>query len=381
MHITEITYSWPAETFIMRHTHAMSRLDDISLTVASKSPAQPQSASIGNIGTAPFRVVSLPNFDFLTTQHKLWAAVRAFRFATPDGQWRIRDKAIMQTLASLEPDLVHFHFGSLAVQLAQYPRALQIPYTVSLRGSDVQVMPLLEEHYARSLCDVLENASGIHTVCDSLAERAHVLCPSIREVATIRTCAPMPEQHAAAPPRTGDLYFVTVGRLHWTKAFHDLIRAIAQILDARLDIIGDGPEREHLVYLIDQLGLHARVRILGRLPYDEFKCMLVNATAFVQSSIAEGFSNALVEAMALGKAVFATAVGGTTEVITDSENGVLLPVGDPAGMAEKLLQAKDGGLMERLGLAARATAEETFSMQRHAEQFRDFYRVCLYAAQ
>ena len=378
MRIVEVAYSWPAETFIVRHALALHESSySIDLLIASKSPGQGASASIQDGAQVPFPIVFLPNFDYFSYAHKLREAIRILGYRPPQGDWHIRDKAILRTLAALQPDLVHFHFGSLAVMMARYPQALGIPYSVSLRGSDIQVMPLRDEQYAEGLCQALSQASGMHAVSEEIARLAQRQCPDLKKVAVIRTCVPFLERSSSPPAAQQELRFVSVGRLHWRKAYSDLIRAMAYLPDASLDIVGEGPEYEFLLYLIHSLNLRGRVRLLGKLPFHEFVGLLERATAFVQSSIAEGFSNALAEAMVLGKPVFATPVGGTTEIIADEQNGIIIPTGDPVGMAQKLALAADRGLMERLGLAARQTAEEMFSMERHAREFYAFYRSCL----
>lgn len=379
MRIVEVTYSWPAETFIVRHALALHESPyPVDLIIGSKSPRQPASASIDGSRQIPFQVISLPNFDYFGRLRKVCEAARTLGYQAPGGSWNIRDKAILRAFSALKPDLVHFHFGSLAVMLARYPLALQIPYSVSLRGSDIQVMPLLNDHYATDLGEVLEQAHGVHAVCEAIALLARQKYPSLKSVTTIRTCVPLPKEVRLWQGVQGGLHFVAVGRLHWRKAYPDLIRAMIYLPNASLDIVGDGPEYEYLLYLIHDLNLQSRVRLLGKLPFHEFARILEQATAFVQSSIAEGFSNALAEAMALGKAVFVTDVGGTKEVIEDGQNGIIIPVGDPAGMAQKLMLAADAELVQRLGMAARQTAQEMFSMERHAREFHAFYRSCLH---
>jgi hypothetical protein len=94
----------------------------------------------------------------------------------------------------------------------------------------------------------------------------------------------------------------------------------------------------------------------------------------VQSSLAEGFSNSTAEALAVGAPVFATDVGGTSELIRDGENGFLLPPLRPECWADKLQLAQDKVLMARLRVAAYETARYAFSPSAHARQFIEFYR-------
>ncbi len=98
-------------------------------------------------------------------------------------------------------------------------------------------------------------------------------------------------------------------------------------------------------------------------------------TVFVSASHEEGFSNSILEAMACGRAVVATAVGGTPEQIVDAQNGRLVPPRDPASLAVALdgLLA-DPALRRRLGQAARQTVEQKFSLGRLHEEMGRIYR-------
>jgi len=91
----------------------------------------------------------------------------------------------------------------------------------------------------------------------------------------------------------------------------------------------------------------------------------------VLPSLSEGMSNALLEYMAAGKPVVATAVGGNVEVIRDRENGLLVPVGDAAALAKAVLElVRDRDLAQRLGAAARRTVEERFDVVKQIEELQ-----------
>jgi glycosyltransferase involved in cell wall biosynthesis len=89
--------------------------------------------------------------------------------------------------------------------------------------------------------------------------------------------------------------------------------------------------------------------------------------------VAEGLSNATAEAMALGCPVFATNVGGTSEVIQDGGNGFLMDFTSPETWWEKFIQVEDRALMEKIRQAAWEKANQLFSVHTHATQFREFY--------
>ncbi len=88
-------------------------------------------------------------------------------------------------------------------------------------------------------------------------------------------------------------------------------------LDARLTLVGVGPDIDYLLYLRNMLNLNDAVEMPGKLNYEQILELFRSAHAYIQSSVAEGLSNSLVEALANGLPVFATDVGGTREVVED----------------------------------------------------------------
>jgi len=374
-HVVEILSNYPAQTFIMRHLEALRSIQSLRVSLVSKAPESYNSATIQPIQQHPFPVSYLPD-SRQSLLHQVYHAVRALPYYAPNHSLLdLKAKAIMQSLAMLSPDLIHFQFGHLAAMLASYVQVLGIPYTVSLRGSDIQTHPLTDSDYAKRLCQALEYAAGIHTVADALGDLARNRCQQSFNTTTIRTCLP-PTPYKTFP-KPNRLHFISVGRLHWNKGFDDLIRAMKYIPNAWLDIVGSGPDEEYLLYIIHMNGLQDRVQLLGNLPYDQFINQLCRATAYVQTSIREGFSNAVAEAMQVGQAIFATPVDGTPELIQDGINGILIPVGEPHSMAEKLILARDTKLMMMLGKAAQATANEHFGMRDHALEFEQFFQQAM----
>ncbi|HRT58767.1 MAG TPA: glycosyltransferase family 4 protein [Candidatus Paceibacterota bacterium] len=147
----------------------------------------------------------------------------------------------------------------------------------------------------------------------------------------------------------------------------------------RLTIIGSGPEEPRIRHWTQHFGLEKSVQLAGKADFEGLKQHLSTAHAYVQSSLAEGFSNAVAEAMALGCPVFATDVGGTAEIIQDGKNGFLLPALEPGSWAAKLALAGNYNLMQRVRAAAFETARQHFSAEVHARKFTAFYRRALAA--
>jgi glycosyltransferase involved in cell wall biosynthesis len=140
------------------------------------------------------------------------------------------------------------------------------------------------------------------------------------------------------------------------KALGTLLAATAEVPDATLLIVGDGPEREAVVAAVGQLGLESRVRLLGPQPRERTLELARAADAAVLSSAWENFPHSVVEALAVGTPVVATNVGGVAEVVQDGVNGLLVPPQDVGALAAALRRVLDDvALRERLAAAAAAS--------------------------
>ena len=163
------------------------------------------------------------------------------------------------------------------------------------------------------------------------------------------------ETSVGAQPNT----FVYAGRLTRQKALGVAIDAISRVPDARLVVIGDGPERATLERRARDVGLNGRVEFRGALPRAEVLDALGTAWAAVLSSDWENLPHAAVEALAVGTPVVATSVGGVPEVVHDGINGLLVPPASPEAFAAAIQRlVDDTALRNRLaGQAAGSVAE------------------------
>lgn len=160
-----------------------------------------------------------------------------------------------------------------------------------------------------------------------------------------------------------------VGRLEARKGHDDLLRAVAR-LGARgaaalpqVALVGDGPEREALASLAHALGIGHVVLFVGTVT--DVRPWLAAMDAFVLPSREEGSSNAALEAMACGRPVIATAVGGTEELIEDGRTGLIVAPRDPVALATALATVLDAPEhAARLGGAARRVVEERYAVAR-----------------
>ncbi len=151
-----------------------------------------------------------------------------------------------------------------------------------------------------------------------------------------------------------------LGRLHSVKGFDTLIRAMARLPEVYCVIAGEGPERAMLENLIAELGLAARVKLLGW--RRDTGALLKAADIFVSSSRHEPLGNMVLEGFAAGTPVLAAASEGPSELIRPGEDGVLVPIDDAAALAEGArVMLGDAALRARLALYGRRRFEGEFS--------------------
>jgi len=220
---------------------------------------------------------------------------------------------------------------------------------------------------ARRLC---ERAIA---VSDAVAGEMKRFLPGDR-IRTVPNGIPSPEDEEREDLGTGR-WIASCGRLSPEKAFHRLIDAVARLaaegIDARLLLVGDGPEREALESA-------ARERAPGRVLFAGFRerpaPLLAGAEIFALSSDREGLPMTLLEALALGLPSVAPRVGGIPEVIRNGETGLLFPPGDGDALASALgLLLRDDPLRRKIGAAGKKMVERAYGVDRTARETENVY--------
>ena len=169
----------------------------------------------------------------------------------------------------------------------------------------------------------------------------------------------------------------SVGRLVPIKGLSYLIKAAPFVLraapKAHFVFVGDGTERPVLERQVHQAGLAAQTHFLGW--RKDVELIYPDLDIVVLSSLNEGTPVAIIEAMAAGRAVVATHVGGVPDIVLDGETGVLVPPKDPEALADAIVKLlADANLRRRLGVAAREAVHPRYAVGRLVEDMDIFYR-------
>ncbi|WP_313927402.1 glycosyltransferase [Pseudoxanthomonas sp.] len=280
--------------------------------------------------------------------------VEAFTYPALPGLSRVTNgwmagRALVARMRRFEPDLVLAYWvypdGAAAKRAAQ---RLGVPCIVGARGSDIHVRSGLNAHLTRR---TLQGLDAILTVSHAMRDTAISTFGADPErvhpvVNGIDTDVFHPRDRQAMRARLGvpaDARLITyVGRFVEAKGMRELLQAFqalaAQDPRVRLALVGDGVMREELAGLVQATGLGGRVTMTGGLEPAQVAEWIGASDVLTLPSWSEGYPNVVVEGIACGRPVVATAVGGTGEIIT-AGNGILVPPRDAAALERGLADA------------------------------------------
>jgi glycosyltransferase involved in cell wall biosynthesis len=188
----------------------------------------------------------------------------------------------------------------------------------------------------------------------------------------------LPAPWAANPPLAPGYapFLLAVCRLEPQKGLDTAVRALSAIPEARLLVLGEGPQRESLTSLAASLGVGERLLLPGRV--GDVAALYRQAQVLVHPARWEGFGLALLEAMLAGKPVVAARAGSAPELVADGETGLLVPVDDPGALAAAITSLLDDrDRMDAMGRAGRERARAEFSVERMAAGTIDVYERAL----
>ena len=295
--------------------------------------------------------------------------------------------AVARMAARRQYDLIHCHWlitsGLMGALFADLGDA---PLVVTAHGSDVFTENPLFKALDRFVL-------GRCCTCTVNSRRSGELVSRINPATRIE---PVPMgvypskygKHLASAAVRGDMgdgrpQLLFVGRFDANKGVSDLVAAMKAILEemgeARLALVGYGPEEETIRRDVASEGLQAEVVFLGRVSRAEIPTYMASADLLVLPSIkVEGLGVVLLEALASGTAVVGTNVGGIPDIVRDGETGLLARSHDPEDLAEKCLRMlQDGELRRRTTEEGRRLVGTEFSWSGIGKRLESLFSACL----
>ena len=284
-------------------------------------------------------------------------------------------RSLRKEIRSADPDVAHVQYmapGLLPILAARLARVPRVVATVHQPGSPYGPPARFFLRFGARLCDAFTcvsqaaerswfgDAMELEAACPGkLNGRRHFTIPNGVDIARLDAlCGVDP---GVPNVISGGKVVGSVSRLSREKGIDVLLHAFVLVRKAlpesHLLLVGDGNEWKDLQILADNLGIGADITWTGRLPWGEAMKRLALADVVAIPSRFEGFGLCAAEAMALGKPVVASRVGGLEEVVLDGETGMLVPPGNIRVLAEALITALgDETLRESMGRAGRCRA-------------------------
>jgi glycosyltransferase involved in cell wall biosynthesis len=298
---------------------------------------------------------------------------------------------IRRLIRTHQYDAIHVFFSLPTGVLLPLIGAGRIPVIVSLRGSDVpgydpynKVLQALHWLLAPLTRWIWRRADRLVAVCESLGRLTERTCAGLKygvipngvDLDLFRPATSTTRASETAPIRC-----LAVARLVERKGLGELIRSFALLPRGQfqLEIVGEGPDRELLRQLAEQLGVIREIRFCGSLDRAAVAERYRAADLFTLPSSAEAFGNVFAEALASGLPIVGSTVGGIPELVEHGVNGLLIDPGQPIALARAIeYLACDPELRQMMGARNRAKAEATLQWSQATARYLATYEAAMH---
>lgn len=316
-----------------------------------------------------------------------------FRTLLKIGSIPVLDWHVSRFVSNLDFDIVHAHE-------IYYPHSVQ-SFRVARKKGKVFGTSQHRYNYPRNVLGLflktyyLTTGRKIFDLCDFVCAISSSAANFLRNIGVKREIYILPNSVDVERfrPMTGrhlkeklgledNRIILYVGRLHKEKGVEYLVDAFKTIKqwhpDVVLVIVGKGSEKESLVFQAKKLSLQQSILFMDYLPHEMLPELYNSCDILTSPSIVEPFGMVLIEAMACGKPVVGSKVGGIKDIIDDGENGFLVEPGRPDQLAEKIhLILSDKKMQKRFGTKAREKVEDNYSYQAVAKKAMSIYEQAL----
>lgn len=396
MKVYIVGINWPPETFIDRKIRGLAA-KGVQVTVCTNSLPNKADSNPKNIQVLSLALrnpLDIVGRIFLLLYGLIKNPLRILQY------WQAISETQTSILASLKrffemlplidhtPSIIHFEWNSAAISYSYLFKWFDVPVVISCRGSQVQVAPHnpLRRTIIEGLRSTFQSATAVHCVSEAVKQEAMHYGLDPQKACIIHpSVSPDFFYPITVKNINTDIFkIITIGSLNWKKGYEYAITAIRYLSDrgikSRFEIIGTGnlSEFQRILYTISDLGLESCIHLAGELTPEDIRTRLQQSDVFLLSSLSEGISNAVLEAMACGLPIVTTDCGGMREVIDNGIEGYVVPVRNPIALADALsILANDYPLRLRMGAAGRNRILTQFGLDQQITQFLRLYASLL----
>jgi len=239
-----------------------------------------------------------------------------------------------------QPDIFHVQWAK-GLSDWVWVQDFGIKLVLSLRGAHINYSPIADSKLAKMYQDNFPKVDGFHAVSKAIALEAEKYLAVKEKIKVVYSGLDMSLFHNTTKKNASEVFeIISVGRKHWKKGYVYAIDACKILKDHNINfkytIVGANTDIE-LAYQIYDLDLSEYVELLDQLSFNEVQNRIKYSDLILLPSVEEGVANVVLEAMALNTLVLTTNCGGMTEVVTDGENGFIIPIRDSKKMAHKII--------------------------------------------
>ena len=279
-------------------------------------------------------------------------------------------------------DWVHFGFATLMINKQNLAESINAKMSTSLRGFDIGIFPLKNP---KCYFNIWPKIDKVHSISNDLLQIAYdeglpyeinnaVIYPAIdTKYFSVK------RKNIRKIFGKDKIHFLTVARLHWKKGLEYTIQAMVLLKDQKIPfdytIIGDGIEKERLIYLTNELQLIDEVKFIGAVEHLETKNFYRNADFYIQYSLQEGFSNSTLEAQSMGLLTIVSDAEGLSENVQNQVTGWVVKKRSPHILYEKIKEiiSLDLSKLNQISQNAQNRVVNHFSIERQEKQFNAFF--------
>jgi len=292
---------------------------------------------------------------------------------------------VRKLMKKIKPDILHAHYitdcGLLGALSGFHP------FVLTAWGSDVLIDPERYTFLKPLTKYVLKKADLITCDGENIIGKMGKLGANPQKIRIIyfgidtQKFRPLPANRSLRKKELGLFDSPTIISIRALKPIYDietLIKAIPSVLEkvpeAKFIIAGDGDQRDYLKNLATSLGVSCSIKFVGLIAHDELPRYLASADVYVSTSLSDTISVSMLEAMACELPVVVTDSGDNRKWIEDGENGFIVPIRDPSGLAEKivfLLQNPD--IRKRFGGVNRNIVGEKANYEKEMRKMEKLY--------
>jgi len=375
-----------SETFFQNQILGLEKLGHlVSLYVNTKSSSNanlflPESISVN---TQP-NVKNKINLLFILLYLLFICPLRSYRFIKLELNSGRLFKAVIKNILinahilDKQLDWIHFGFATMGIQRENVAKAIGAKSAVSFRGFDIGLYP----HQHPNCYNILwQKIDKVHTISDDLYQKVvdlgldpKIPYEKITPAINVEFFKSNVQENLHNPLR-----ILTVGRLTWKKGYEYALKALSLLQEKQINfeyrIVGEGDYREAISHAVHQLGLTDNVILRGQLAPERVRDEMEWADIYIQSSIQEGFCNAVLEAQAMGLLCIVTNADGLSENVLDGKTGWVVPKRSPKKITEKIINilSIDDKKINKIRECAVSRVRHQYNLELQNKLFIEFY--------